>query len=178
MSSELERLWSPTPVYAYKFYEWSPQYDGFMTVAGEVLRMDTLYDYTCYFDTSHPMYNNIRGTGQSQPRCIGEWPNVAHVEASGKIIEGPTCGFYAYKLDDEALRYYGHVWSVAGKTFWICLVELSGLVVEHEHGYKSTKLRIVDAKGLPKKYFDPELRALFEDTVDTYRRMWKEKYYG
>lgn len=167
----LERLWSPTPIYAYKFYTHVPRRGALCTLFGDILYPGVEYERSCV----HSRKNDF----DLDPKrlCEGEWPNVVHTKtySNGRVMDfgGPTCGFYSYKLDHHDDGTY--VWYEETNKV-IALVELSGIVVEHEHGYRSERQKVIDWKGLPVKEIGFE--DSFNEVVETYRLMWKEKYYG
>jgi len=168
----LERLWSPTPIYAYKFYTYAPRHHGVRSMFGDIYYPNVEYEHSCgYTRWADEILDDPRRS------CEGEWPDVVHTHtfADGRVmkIEGPLCGFYSYKLDHHAGGAY--VWYEEVNKV-MALVELSGVVVEHEYGYRSEKLKVVDWKGLPVKVIGFE--DSFNEVVETYRLMWKEKYYG
>lgn len=171
MGNELERLWSPTPIYAYKFYTNVPRYDAVRSMFGDMLYVDVEYERSCGYTRWKDDVSDPRRS------CEGEWPNVVHTHTfqDGRVmkLEGPLCGFYSYKLDHHAGGAY--VWYEEVNKV-MALVELSGVVVEHEYGYRSEKLKIIDWKGLPVKEIGFE--DSWNEVVATYREMWREKYYG
>lgn len=169
----LECLWSPTPIYAYKFYTYEPRFGALRTMFMDLLYPDVEYERWCGYDRWD---DDI--IGDPTRSCEGEWPNVVHTKTfgdGGRVMDfgGPTCGFYSYKLDHHASEKY--VWYEEPNKV-MALVELSGIVVEHEHGYRAERQKIIDWKGLPVKTLGFE--DSFNEVIETYRLMWKEKYYG
>jgi hypothetical protein len=71
-----------------------------------------------------------------------EWPCAIHTARCAACPEVPdwshTCGIYAVidRADLELFR--------AGSTAVVGRVELTGLVIEHDRGYRATHARIVD----------------------------------
>ena len=171
-SADIERLWSPTPIYAYKFYTYEPGRGVLRNMFGDLLYTNIEYKRSCI----HTRWPDDFAISPKRS-CEGEWPNVVHTETfpDGRVmvLNGPTCGFYSYKLDhhpNETYVWYEEVNKV------MALVELSGVVVEHEYGYRAEKQKVIDWKGLPVKAIGFE--DSFNEVIETYRLMWKEKYYG
>lgn len=170
-SADLERLWSPTPIYAYKFYTHVPRRGALRTMFGDLLHTGVEYERSCVHTRWQADYDVPKRF------CEGEWPNVVHTHTfpDGRVmqLEGPTCGFYGYKLDGPPRGTY--VWYEEVNKV-MALVELSGIVVEHEHGYRAEKLKIIDWKGLPVK--EKGFEDSWNEIVETYRKMWHDYYYG
>ena len=168
----LERLWSPTPIYAYKFYTYDPQSGGLRSMFRDLLYADVEYERSC----GHIRWPD-EVTISPKRSCEGEWPNVVHTHTfpDGRVmeLEGPLCGFYSYKFDHHPSGIY--VWYEETNRV-MALVELSGIVVEHDFGYRAERQKIIDWKGLPVRMLGFE--DLWNEVIETYRLMWKEKYYG
>jgi hypothetical protein len=83
-----------------------------------------------------------RWTGRSLRGFREDWPGALHTARCSTCQEVPdwshTCGIYAV-VDRADLWAFGPTpFSIVGK------VELSGLVIEHDHGYRSTHARVVE----------------------------------
>jgi hypothetical protein len=79
--------------------------------------------------------------GRSLKGVFETWRRASHTARCRTCREVPgwshTCGIYAVK-DPLALLPFGYEFGIEGR------VELSGVVIEHETGYRATKARIVE----------------------------------
>jgi hypothetical protein len=81
-------------------------------------------------------------TGSQLRGVWEEWPTDTHIAKCDTCPEPPgwnhTCGIYAFK--DSVRSMAGISWPIG----IIGRVELSGLVIEHERGYRAAQARIVE----------------------------------
>jgi hypothetical protein len=102
----------------------------------------------------HPAGNPVAYAPQAEMSCLcgyADPPSVMGVPRSARWHERPEpgdghCGFYAWKLGQP------FPWK-AGT--WLLEVDLYGRVVEHEHGYRAQKQRVLRISPVPEAFCEP-----------------------
>lgn len=190
--SELERYWSPEPVYGYKYYRELDPNSYQSAINGTILSRNEVHDFRCLFkvESGSPLSESTfccpkcgtRATHRERT-CVGEWPDVVHGEIHGNCACSitnitPPCGFYAYRLDSGERTYAAHTYEhMISPSYAMVLVALSGLVVEHERGYRASRLTIIDSMRIRDRY--PFTNGIAVDAdIDAQRRRWLEERYG
>ena len=105
-------------------------------------------------NVGHPAGNPVAYAPQAEMSCLcgyADQPSVMGVSRSARWHERPEpgdghCGFYAWKLGQP------FPWR-AGT--WLLEVDLYGRVVEHEHGYRAQKQRVLRISPVPEEFCEP-----------------------
>jgi hypothetical protein len=109
----------------------------------------------------HATGNPVAYAPQAEMTCLcgyAEQPSVMGVVRSPRWHERPEpkdghCGFYAWKP--------GQPFSWTAGT-WLLEVDLYGRVIEHEHGYRAQKQRVLRISPVPEPFCEPPFTLSYQ----------------
>lgn len=146
----LEVFWQPGGLYGWRVFRNTPAPNTLAPLMGSSVLydlddMDRVYEAKC----DPPLM--VRPLGHE---CPGPVPAEYHRQMWGKQYTfQPLCGFHAYHLNDEvaamqgkysASAFVGIQHLVREGTIQFAVVKLTGRIVEHDYGMRSSHMQIVE----------------------------------
>lgn len=147
-----ERFWSPSPIIAWRFYHKNNLQEELFTATDR----GSFVPGVEYASSCIPASNHTRD-GLFKVTCSGVDGEHQRSNRFSTSSVPAVCGFHSYSLDlpdaelrsaiDDHVTYSSRRFSHDGGPWqlfpMVWAIEHSGIVVEHEYGYRSSRMRIL-----------------------------------